>query len=184
VQKWLQLRRVRIFGAPVNVHWSVFAVVLLLALISLRSPLYAAISIASYLAIVVIHESGHAWVARRLGYRVATLQIGWLHGRCEYESPYSETDDVMIAWGGVLAQFAVAIPLLILMALAGNRDLGYAGPVVGILGQLNALIALVNLAPAQGLDGHTAWRALPLLWQWRRARTATRRSPSDRQRRR
>ena len=145
--KWLQLRRARILGARVYVHWSVFAVVLLLALVSLCSPIYAVISIASYLAVIVVHETGHAW-------------------------------------GGVLAQLAVAAPILIVAKLSGEPDFGYAGPLVGILGQLNLLVALVNLAPAPGLDGHVAWRAVPLLWQWQRARTATKRSLSGLKRRR
>jgi hypothetical protein len=116
-QTWFRLRRVRILGAPVYLHWSVFVVVLLLALVSLRSPVYAAISITSYLAVIVIHEVGHAWVAHRVGCGVYAVRIGFVHGRCEYYAPHSEFDDV------------------------------------------------VNLAPAEGLDGHTAWRAIPLLWE-------------------
>jgi Zn-dependent protease len=173
--KWLQLRRVRILGARVYVHWTVLAVVLLLALISLRSPVYAAISIASYLAVIVVHETGHAWVAHRLGYHVEDVRIAFFHGRCTYEAPYTESDDAMIAWGGVLAQLAIALPVLIVATLFDDRDLGYASPVVAFLGYLNLLIALVNLAPAAGLDGHTAWRAIPLLWKRRRSRTRTQR---------
>jgi Zn-dependent protease len=167
---------VRILGAPLYVHWSVFAVVLLLALVSLRSPIYAAISIASYLAVIVIHETGHAWVARRLGYHVGAIRIGFVHGECEIDAPQSEFDHVLFAWGGVLAQLAVAVPILIAARLSGEPDFGYAGPVVAFLGPINLMIALVNLAPAPGLDGHIAWRAVPLLWQWQRARTTTKRS--------
>jgi Zn-dependent protease len=183
-QRWFQLRRARIFGARVYVHWSVFAVVLLLALVSLRSPIYAAISIASYLAVIVIHEMGHAWVARRLGYYVDAIRIGFFHGHCEGDAPHTESDHVLIAWGGVLAQLAVAIPILTVAKLSGDPDFGYAGPVVGILGYVNVVIALVNLAPAPGLDGHTAWRAIPLLWQWQRGPSTTKRSPSGWKRRR
>jgi Zn-dependent protease len=182
-QTWFQLRRARILGSRVYVHWSVFAVVLLLALVSLRSPIYAAISIASYLAVIVIHETGHAWLARRLGYDVEAIRIGFFHGHCESDAPLTESDHVMIAWGGVLAQFIVAIPILIAAKLSGKPDFGYAGPVVGILGQINVLIAVINLAPAPGLDGHTAWRAIPLLWQWQCARRTTRRSVSRLKRR-
>jgi Zn-dependent protease len=183
-QKWLQLRRVRILGAHVYVHWSVFAVVLLLALVSLRSPIYAAISIAAYLAVIVIHETGHAWVARRLGYHVGAIRIGFLHGECEIDAPHSEFDHVLFAWGGVLAQLAVAVPILVVAKLSGEPDFGYAGPIVAILGPINLMIALLNLAPAPGLDGHIAWRAVPLLWQWQRARTTTKRSLSGLKRRR
>jgi Tfp pilus assembly protein PilX len=46
---WFQFRRARILGARVYVHWSVLVVVALLALVSIRSPIYAAVAIASYL---------------------------------------------------------------------------------------------------------------------------------------
>ena len=68
--------------------------------------------------------------------------------------------------------------------LSGDTDFGYAGPIIGILGPINLMIALVNLAPAPGLDGHVAWRAVPLLWQWQRARTTTKRSLGSLKRRR
>jgi Zn-dependent protease len=167
-QKWLQLRRVRILGARVYVHWSAFAVVLLLALVSVRSPVYAAIAIASYLGMIFLHEAGHAWVARRLGYEVEALYVAFLHGRCEYEVPDTQFEDALIAWGGALAQLAVAAPILVVATVCGDRDLGFGGPAVAVLGYVNLLVALVNLAPAEGLDGHKAWRAIPLFWRYRK----------------
>jgi membrane-associated protease RseP (regulator of RpoE activity) len=37
-------------------------------------------------------------------------------------------------------------------------QMGYMGPIIGVLGYLNIFIALMNLAPAHGLDGERAWR--------------------------
>lgn len=139
--RWFPLGRKRIRGVRVYVHWSVLLVVALLALISFREPVFAAVAIA----------------------------FGFLHGSCEY--------DVLIAWGGVAAQLAVAIPILIVATVFDRQDFGYAAPAIAILGYLNALIALVNLAPAPGLDGQLAWRGAPLLRQWldRRRRRGRRR---------
>ena len=72
---------------------------------------------------------------------------------------------MLIAWGGVAAQLAVAVPILIVATVFDQQDFGYAAPAIAFLGYVNALIALVNLAPAPGLDGHIAWRAVPLLWR-------------------
>ena len=80
IPTWLQFRRTRILGARIYVHWSVLVVVALLALVSIRSPIYAAVAIASYLGIIVIHEAGHAWVAHRLGYGVDAIHVSFLHG--------------------------------------------------------------------------------------------------------
>jgi hypothetical protein len=90
MQRWFRVRRLRAFGAPIYVHWSVLAVVVFLAALSLRSPVYAAVSIASYLGIIVVHELGHALAAHRLGYGVSSIWVSFVHGRCEYGAPYSE----------------------------------------------------------------------------------------------
>jgi Zn-dependent protease len=170
---WFQFRRVRILGARVYVHWSVLVVIALIALVSFSSPIHAAVAIASYLGIIVIHEAGHAWVAHRLGCGVDSIHVAFLHGYCTHDMPYNETDHVLIAWGGVAAQLAVAIPILIVATIFDRQDFGYAAPAIAFLGYVNVLIALVNLAPAEGLDGHIAWRAVPLLW--RRTTTGSRR---------
>lgn len=94
--------------------------------------------------------------------------MAFLHGRCEYEMPDTQFEDALIAWGGVLAQLAIAVPILIVATVFGDRDRGYAGPAVAFLGYVNLLMALVNLTPAEGLDGHLAWRAIPLLWRNRK----------------
>ena len=104
---WFGHRRLRAFGAPVYIHWSVFAVSAGLVLISLDSAIHAVTAILAYLSIIGIHELGHAWMARRRHYQVFAIRISMGHGRCEHEAAEYEWDDVAIAWGGVLAQFAV-----------------------------------------------------------------------------
>jgi Zn-dependent protease len=143
----------------------------LIALMSFKSPIHAVVALASYLAIIITHELGHAWMAQRLGYGVDAIYVAFLHGFCVIDAPHSESDRVLIAWGGVLAQLATAVPILIVATVFDDRDFGYAAPVVAFLGYVNLLIALCNLTPAPSLDGETAWRAVPLLMRrWRRRR--------------
>ena len=73
----------------------------------------------------------------RGGWAVSAIRIAFLHGLCEFDAPYSESDHVMIPWGGVLAQLAVAVPILMVARLSGEPDFGYAGPLVAFLGPFN-----------------------------------------------
>ena len=86
-----------------------------------------------------------------------------LHGECAYEVPWSEREDVIIAWGGVLAQVAVAIPLIILSMVFSMQELGYLRPVIVFLGYVSVAVAIVNLAPSNFLDGGKAWKIVPML---------------------
>jgi Zn-dependent protease len=175
LRHWMSHRRVRAFGAPIYFHWSVFVIGFVLVLLSLDSVLHAVIAIASYLLIILVHEFGHAWMARRRRYRVHAIRVAMFHGRCEHEAAEYEADDVAIAWGGVLAQFAIAMPMLVVAAVTPPRMLGVFGYAVSMLGRTNLFIAFFNLIPAPGLDGEKAWRVIPLARDWWRARQSTKR---------
>ena len=124
MKEWVQLKRPRVYGAPLLLHWSVFVVVGLLALIAVTNPLYALLFIACYLTIIFLHEIGHAVIANRLGYRVFSIHITFWHGWCTCEATETEWEHALIAWGGCLAQFAIAFPVLLIMVLLGDRDWG------------------------------------------------------------
>lgn len=162
MRQWISLGRLSAIGSPVSVHWSVLLIIAVLVLYAVGSPAYAALAIVSYLAMIAIHELGHALVARRLGCEVLEIRIAVLHGQCIYEQADRGWDRALIAWGGVAAQLCVAVPVLIFASVMGNRDLAYLGPIVAFLGYVNLLVALVNLAPSPGLDGADAWRIVPL----------------------
>ena len=173
---WTPIPNARVCGAPVYAHWSVLVAVAVVGFLSFNSPVHAAVAIACYLSIIWIHELGHAYVARRLGYDVLAVRIAFLHGACECEAPRTPWDEVLVAWGGVVAQLLVATAVLLVAVVVGDRDLYYFGPVVAFLGYVNLLIALVNLAPSPGLDGAIAWRIVPLLLRRYRARRGTAKS--------
>ena len=162
-QPWVRVQRVTAFGAPIFVHWSALAVLAAMALIGLTNPVFALLFAASYLAVTVVHELGHAFVAHRLGYEIDSIGITAWHGWCKLQAPAYEWHEVLIAWAGVAAQLAMAVPALALMFVLGDRDWGYFTPVIVILGYFNVVIAAVNLIPGDRSDGTTAWRIIPLL---------------------
>jgi stage IV sporulation protein FB len=157
----------------VFVHCSVLVVVGLLALLALGDMIFAVLFIACYLAILVVHEYGHAFVARALGYEVDSIWLTPLHGWCVYEAPDYEWDEVLVSWGGVAAQLAVAVPVAFLALAAWGDDWGYLTPIIVVLGYANLVVVAVNLLPSEDLDGKVAWRIVLLIWQRRRARRTT-----------
>jgi len=167
MREWTRIKPT-VLGAPLFVHWTVFAVVAVLALTAFGNLFFGLLFVASYLAIIVVHELGHALVARRLGYAVDSIGIAALHGWCRCEAPEYEWDEVLIAWGGVAAQLVIALPVLLLILAFGGRDWGYLTPVFVFLGYLNAVLVVVNLIPGDASDGRKAWRIIPLLRERRR----------------
>jgi Zn-dependent protease len=175
VPEWIQLKRVAVFGAPIFVHWTVFVVVGALALIALGNPLFAVLFIACYLAIIFVHEVGHALVAHRLGCRVRSISMTFWHGECVCEAPETEWENALIAWGGAALQLLMAIPALLIMVWLGDRDWGYWTPVIVFLGYFNIALAVANLLPGDECDGDVAWRVVPIFLEMQKARRAKRR---------
>jgi Zn-dependent protease len=155
-------------GVPLYVNWTVLLAIVLLTPLALTSPIFGALFIGSYLAAILVHELGHAFVARRLGYEVEAIGLTMLHGWCRCEAPDDEWHAVLIAWGGVGAQLVAAFPVLVVTVALGDGDWGYLTPIIVVMGYMNVVIAIMNLLPADDSDAKVAWRIVPLLlekWQ-------------------
>ena len=165
MRSYISLKRPKILGIGLHLHWSalVGAGVLFGALI--RQPVHAVLAVSSYFALILLHEIGHALMARRLGYDTNGIYIGVVHGLCEYDSPHYLKEDAIIAWGGVLMQLAVALPLCVLAQVTPLGANSYFSTVAAILGHFSILMAVFNLLPFPGLDGQLAWRLVPILWR-------------------
>jgi Zn-dependent protease len=170
---------VRIMGARLHLHWSALALAAALLALWIRQPAQALEAVGSYFGVLLLHEMGHAAMARRLGYRATDIRLAIMHRLCDYDAPDTERDDALIAWGGVLAQLALALPLIALAQVPAVAALPGAGILVGVFGYLSVLVALFNLTPAAPLDGAKAWRLVPILLGARRRRAIARKATQD-----
>lgn len=157
----------RAFGAPVRLHASLVLGVLLFT--GFRIDPYAWFG---FVVIVLVHELGHALLARRAQLKVREIVIHGFGGYCAHAPTRDPVVSSTIAWGGVLAQGVLGIATLI-----GLR-LGLALPpsLARALLVTNLYVGLVNLLPFASLDGASAWRLFPALLA-RRRRPVVR--PSD-----
>ncbi|HFD31752.1 MAG TPA: M50 family peptidase [Gammaproteobacteria bacterium] len=169
MKKYIRIKYLKVYGAPVNIHWLALLVVAFLLVTSFKAPITALISIASYLGIFLLHEFGHAYFAIKLGYKIGKINISFVHGQCIYqygqcmnEVTDNKKDHAIIAWGGVIAQLIVAIPLIFISLIINVKTVYGLGPPVAFLGYISAMFALINLVPVGHFDGASAWKLIPI----------------------
>ena len=154
-------------GVNVYVHWSVLAIAAVFLVGTIRSPLLTLVGLLSYLSILLVHECGHMIAAQHRKYKVWSIELYPIFGFCRFEEPWSRLDRCAIAWGGVVAQAVIGIPLVAWVEVFGYTRFGPINAVLAILGFYSLCVAAFNLIPVRPLDGATAWGLVPA-WLARR----------------
>jgi Zn-dependent protease len=109
---------------------------------------------------IVLHELGHALMARRYGIKTADITLYLFGGVARLERmPRSAGPELLIALAGPAVNFAIVIGLTGVLALTTFLGLPTPGFVVTVLG-LNAGLGLFNLLPVFPMDGGRVLRAL------------------------
>ena len=167
----------KLLGIPLYVHWTFL---LLLAFIGTRAYTTngrdvgaAAESVAMVVAVfgcVVLHELGHALMARRFGVPTADITLLPIGGVARLQRmPEHPVQELLVALAGPAVNVVIAGLLFGGMALA-NRSLdevlpdgrflaGGAHP-LATLATINVLLVAFNLLPAFPMDGGRVLRAL------------------------
>lgn len=141
-----------LFGFPILVNASFFA---LLAIVFLFvGGIVGVFSVLVAFSSIVLHELGHAVVARLLGVSVKEIELYFFGGMAKLTSqPKRPQDEVAIAAAGPAVSFAIA----------GLSTLAYAATgwlVFEMLSWINLFIGAFNLIPALPMDGGRIFRAL------------------------
>lgn len=168
LKKFTEVMQIR--GVKVYLHWSVILVGGLILLGAIERPAETLIAWTCYFGVLLIHECGHMVVAQRKNCHVYAIELYPIHGMVRYSQPWSKFDDAVIAWGGVLAQFIVGIPLVIFMTEFGWTRFTALNVAIGVLGYFSVLVAALSLLPIRPLDGSKAWYAC-----WRALRRSEKR---------
>jgi Zn-dependent protease len=167
----------QIRGVDIYVHWTVFLVAAIILAGVVRNPVLSLLGLAAYWGVLLIHETGHLIAAQRLGCPVFSIELYPIFGVTRFGTPWSRFDHCVIAWAGVLAQAAIAIPLVIWIAIFGYTRFEAVNMLFVILGFFSLAVAVFNLLPTPPLDGATAWGLFPALLARRRNRSSNRITP-------
>ncbi len=174
---WIMARRGwwivagRPFGMPLRLH-----LLLPLGLLFFGGLRWAPGAWLAFVLVVVVHELGHAWMARAVGARPTAIDVHPLGGACRYTGATSPFSRALVAWGGPLAQLLLLVAALVAFAAAGpvldqfSLDLRHG------LVAANAWMLLLNLLPIPPFDGAEAFKVVPLMAA---ARARARRSADD-----
>ncbi len=181
----------RVFGIRVGVSASWFVVLFFLIywlsqeyfpmLIGGSSSTDFAVAVAGafgYFASLILHELGHALVARRLGIPIAGIDLWFFGGLSQMRrEPQTAGEEFKIAVAGPAVTLALFVLCLLAWAAlaSGGSFTDVALPregftttpalaLIGWLGFINALLFVFNIIPAFPLDGGRIARAA--IW-WR-----------------
>lgn len=164
----------RIAGIALDVHWT-FALLLawvgLEALVGSGNPLVMLVElllVALVFGIVVLHELGHAFMARQFGVETRAITLLPIGGVAQMDGmPAKPAQEILVALAGPAVNMALATLLLPLVFNFGGG---------GLLEQLlwvNVGLALFNLIPAFPMDGGRVLRSALAMFQGPQAATLT-----------
>jgi Zn-dependent protease len=122
----------------------------------------ATLGAVGFVVSIILHELGHALVARRFGIGTESIQLWALGGLARLtREPQSAKAEGWIAAAGPLTSVVLSIVSLVAWASLGGR--GNGSELVAMLawlGVINATLALFNLLPGAPLDGGRILKAV------------------------
>lgn len=166
----------RIAGIPVRVH-ATFVILLAWILFShlsaghgLSAAAMGLVVVVAMFAVVVLHELGHALVAKRFGVGTSDITLYPVGGVARLDRiPEEPRQELLIALAGPGVNVALAVVAAVVLVAGGQELLPahLSGHTVvtqlGFVQQLfwiNVLLAVFNLLPAFPMDGGRVLRAL------------------------
>ncbi|MGI1661789.1 site-2 protease family protein [Palleronia sp. KMU-117] len=165
----------RILGTEVRIHATFFLLLLWIAVAGFlqggsQDAIVSVLFILALFACVVLHEFGHALMARRYGIATPDITLLPIGGMARLERmPEKPAQEIAVALAGPAVN--VAIWALIVLVVGATTDLEALAeiedPTSGFwarLAAVNLFLVLFNLIPAFPMDGGRVFRALLSIW--------------------
>jgi len=164
----------QIWGVKVFVHWSVLLIGAIILLGAVEDAPLVFTILGAYYGVILLHECGHLVAAQRKGCAVWSIELYPIWGITRFAEPYSRYDHCIIAWGGVVAQALVAVPLLVWVEVFGYTRFQVVNAILAIFGFFSLSTIVFNLLPIRPLDGAIAWGLFPAFFKRSSTRPAKR----------
>ncbi len=164
----------RVAGIDLFLH-PTFLLLLLILLPGFLAGELSLLTITALFGCVVLHELGHALMARRFGIETLDITLYPIGGVARLERmPRAPGAELLIALAGPAVNFAIVAGLmgLRLLGLGGADSTAFLGDFLDYLLVVNLVLGLFNLIPAFPMDGGRVLRALLSGWLGRARATS------------
>ncbi|MFO0614080.1 MAG: M50 family metallopeptidase [Polyangiaceae bacterium] len=115
-----------------------------------------------FIVLILMHELGHAAVAKLCGLPVSRIDVHGLGGVCWSGGRQTPLQRALVSWGGVWAQLIVFGVAFVLLKVPLDRGAFLTEFLSSFLWN-NLILAGINLIPMQPFDGADAWTLPKLL---------------------
>lgn len=166
------IRIARLAGIDVFLHWTFLILVVWIGGVflmrgdSLAAALVGAATLAGLFTCVVLHELGHALMARRFGIQTEDITLLPIGGVARLERmPRKPMQEFLVAVAGPAVNVIIAACLVLILLATGTSfvpegDLLAGRSFLANLLAINIMLVLFNLLPAFPMDGGRVLRAL------------------------
>lgn len=171
---------ISLLGVPVRFHFTFVLLAVFLVAIGLEGPsgAEAAIYVLALFVCILLHELGHATVAKRYGIRTHEIVLFPIGGVARLARNPKPAEELWIAVAGPVVNLIIAAILIgAAAAMTGTVDWNQVfarkpGSLMGQVAAGNLLLAVFNLLPAFPMDGGRILRAMLALRMSEDAATA------------
>jgi Zn-dependent protease/predicted transcriptional regulator len=162
----------KVSGIKVSVHWTFLILLAWIVLINVRAGtdavhiVWSLLFILSIFVCVVLHELGHALMARRFNISTRDITLYPIGGVARLDSiPKKPKEELLVALAGPAVNFVISFLLFPFVDFSGVKDataLSQIGAENFLLAfvTVNIWLAIFNLIPAFPMDGGRVFRAL------------------------
>ena len=172
----------KVFGSEVRVHVTFFLLLLWIGLSAyaaegLQAATLNLLFVLALFVCVVLHEFGHALMARRFGIKTPDITLLPIGGLARLERmPEDPKQEILVALAGPFVNVVIWVILALLVGaevgLLNIETLDEAGSdFLAQLAAVNLLLVVFNMIPAFPMDGGRVFRAVLTIWLGRERAT-------------
>lgn len=150
-------------GIPIRIHLTIGLLALWFLLVganTLEEQFYELTTLALLLTSVVLHELGHALMAKRLGIRTRDITLYPFGGVAALLDSVNAKQELLITIAGPLVNVLIVAVIALIMEPNAIWASGFMHTPVGSLFSINVALAVFNILPAFPMDGGRILRSV------------------------